>query len=150
MDEILNVYDFYYEGCKYPHGVANLSRHCNLTPSDSIIINSYLIPFAGLTFPKVVHATHLDLSSAQSYINMYEAFPDLKSVGFFEGGRGQIDDFGHIIKINHFKGMQQYLDTDKRKYHPYVIKTTCEPLGDDMYRFTSDKGSWDIRVNRYN
>ena len=141
MEEVLEVYDFICDGCEYRDIVANLSRHCNLTPSDEIKIKGYLKPFAGLTFPKVVYAHHLDLGGN---INTSEVFPDLKTVNFFEGSKGQIDDFGYIIKINYFKGMQLYLDD------LYYLHSVCKPLGNKMYRFTSDKGSWDIKVNVYN
>ena len=145
MKETISTYDFIYDGCRFRDIAVNISRHCNLTPSDEITIKKgYLKAFAGLTFPKVVYTHHLDLCSS---INTSEVFPDLKIVNFFEGGRGEVDDFGYIIKINNFKGMQQYLDRD-RKYL-YYVKSGCEPLGDDMYRFTSRKGTWDIKVNSY-
>ena len=129
----------------------NISMHCHFTPSDEIAIygspkHKYLIcNYDSITFPKVVYVDMLDLGI---YATLVDVLPDVKKIGVFWPEPVDIDDFGKIQEINIFHGMSNFLDPKRRDH--FYIKTTCEPLGDDMYRFTSKKGSWDIKVNKYN
>ena len=126
-----------------------LSLHCNNTVSEQIELycGPKYITFESvdksLTFPKIVY---IDKFSLNSTISMEDAFPDLRKVGRFDCNLNGIAELGNIVSIDFFFDMNRLLfPTDNFK-----PKLRCKPLGDKMYRFTSDKGSWDVRVNRYN
>ena len=149
--EIINVGDFDCDGCSYDDIMINISRHCHFTPSDEIAIygsplRKYLIcNNDSITFPKVVYVEMLDFGTTATLVNV---LPDLKKIGTFWIDPADIDDFGKIQEINKFSGMFYFIDSIAR--NNFNIKTTYEPLGNGIYRFTSKKGSWDIKINDYN
>jgi hypothetical protein len=149
--ETLTLDDFNCQGCSDKDVMVNLSRHCNLTPSDEIAIYGspnykYLIcKYDSITYPKVVYVDKLDLGRNATLVNV---LPDIKKIGTFWPDAADTDDFGNILEIDLFAGMSIFFDPMRRDY--FNIETTCEPLGNKMYRFTSKKGSWDIKVNRHN
>ena len=151
MNEILFLSDFY-EGSEDVYtAYYYLSLHCHTTPSSQIKLycgNKYsifVLKDVSLTFPKIVY---IDKFLLNTKISMEDSFPDLREVGKFDYIVGSnINEFGYISSIGFFVDMRQLMLPSPRKN--YFSKLKCEPLGDDMYRFTSDKGSWDIRVNDY-
>jgi len=72
----------------------------------------------------------------------------LKKIGeLLSANPYDIDDLGNIASVDVFMDMTEMLDPEKiKKLKP---KITCKPLGDKMFRFTSRKGTWDIKVNKY-
>jgi len=73
--------------------------------------------------------------------------PDIKKIDYFWANYLGMDDFGTIQEIGHFSNMSIFTNSRYRKENN--IKTKCERIGKKMYRFTSDKGTWDIKVNKY-
>lgn len=149
--EILTLDDFNCQGCSDKDVMVNLSMHCHATTSKQIAIygspdRMYLIcNDDSITYPKVVYVDKLDLGRNATLVNV---LPDIKKIGTFWPDAADIDDFGNILEIDLFAGMSNFFDPKRRDH--FNIKTTCEPLGNDLYVFTSKKGSWDIKVNRHN
>jgi hypothetical protein len=149
--EIIYIKDFDCDGCNFNDVMDNISRHCHITPSDEIAIYGspnykYLIcNNDSITFPKVVYVDMLHLLRD---VTLVKVLPDIKKIRIFWPNSRDIDDFGKIQEINRFTGMSNFLDPSSRKF--FNIKTRCKKLNDDMYRFTSKKGSWDIKINDYN
>jgi hypothetical protein len=150
MKEIIFITDFFCDDCTNKDVMANISRHCNLTPSDEIWVydgvpNFYLICFSeDITYPKVTYAESVSLSTQVSLIKI---LPDIKKIDYFWANYLGMDDFGTIQEIGHFSNMSIFTNSRYRKENN--IKTKCERIGKKMYRFTSDKGTWDIKVNKY-
>ena len=127
----------------------NISAHCHSSPSDEIWIYAesysfYLVGYDNkVTYPKVTYASMLKL---EPNVSLSKILPDLKKVGYFwsTDDDNVIDDFGNIQEIDYFAGLNQFYHPD-----PRVLKTICIPIGDDMFRFTSKKGSWDIKINKH-
>ena len=148
--EIIYIKDFDCDGCSYDDIMINISRHCHFTPSDEIAI--YGSPLRkclicnddSITFPKVVYVDMLHLLKD---VTLVKVLPDIKKIRIFWPNTMDIDDFGKIQEINRFTGMSNFLHPSSRKF--FNIKTRCKRLGDDMYRFTSKKGTWDIKINDY-
>ena len=151
MKEIIFITDFFCAGCNFSDVMDNISRHCHLTPSDEIWVydgvpNFYLNCFSDdITYPKVTYAESVQLARQVSLIKI---LPDIKKIGTLSISLlSDIDDFGDIQEIGDFNGMSIFTNSRYRKQNN--IKTKCVPLGNDMYRFTTPKGIWDIRVNKY-
>ena len=151
MKEIIFTNDFFCDGCQYPDVMENISMHCHFTPSDEIWIyersddDLFLACYSeDITYPKVTYAETVKLTKDVSLIKI---LPDIKKMGELTTMYSDIDDFGNIQEIGYFNGMSDFTNSRKRKL--YNIKTKCVPLGNDMYRFTTPKGIWDIRVNSY-
>ena len=148
--EILYLDYFNCQGCSDKDVMVNLSRHCHATTSKQIAIygspdRKYLIcNDDSITYPKVVYVHKLDLIRNATLVNV---LPDLKKIGTFWPDSRDLDDFGKIQEIDLFASMSNYLKENARKH--YNKKTTCEKIGKEMYRFTSKKGSWDIKINEY-
>ena len=150
MREIIYINDFFCDGCNFDDVMDNISRHCHLTPSDEIWIyerstNFYLICFSeDITYPKVTYAQSVYL---RTQVSLIKILPDIKKIGTISMSAKDIDDFGNIQEIGHFSNMSDFTNSRYRKGNN--IKTKCERIGNKMYRFTSDKGTWDIKVNKY-
>ena len=151
--EIIFVDSFDCSNCSPLKLMGNISRHCHLTPSDEIYVYSrtddkkILTCISNeITYPKVVYADNLEVFH---FCLIPVVLPDLSKVGNFKCNIYDIDDFGKIKEINYFFGLNEYLKANWWVKKP-SFKCKCKPLGDDMYRFTSKKGSWDIKINDYN
>ena len=129
----------------------NISMHCHTTPSDEIWIYSesykfYLVGYDNkVTYPKVTYVSRLEI---KPHVSLSKILPGLKKIGNFLTDWVDIDDFGKILEIDRFPGMSIFLDPKARE--KYNIVTNCKPLNGDMFRFTSKKGSWNIKINDYN
>ena len=151
MREIIYINDFFCDGCKYADVMENISLHCHFTPSDEIWIyersddDLFLACYSeDITYPKVTYAEKVYL---RTQVSLIKILPDIKKISTIAMGAKDIDDFGNIQEIGYFNGMSDFTNSRKRKL--YNIKTKCERIGKKMYRFTSDKGTWDIKVNKY-
>ena len=128
----------------------NISRHCHLTPSDEIAVYNggrfYFLNCLSdlITYPKVVSAERIFLCHD---VSISKVLPDIRKIGKLTNNRYDIQDFGSIEEIDEFNIMSCFIGATERAKHN--IQTICEPLGDDMYRFTSPKGTWNIKVNKY-
>jgi hypothetical protein len=150
--EIINVEDFITTNPPTLEGtMENISAHCHSTPSDEIAIYAesykfYLVGYDNkVTYPKVTYVSELHLNKN---VSLSKILPDLKKVGYFSPDYFDIDDFGKIQEIDYFAGMYPFLDSMARNH--FNIKTKYKPIGDKMFRITSKKGSWDIKINDYN
>ena len=149
MNEILSLSDFHDGSNNNKRAYYYLSMHCNNTISEQIKLycgpkySIFESTNNSLTFPKIVY---IDKFLLNFRVNIQNAYPDLREVGKFDCEHTMITELGNIVSIDLFFDMNLLLfPTDNFK-----PKLRCKPLGDKMYRFTSDKGSWDVRVNRYN
>jgi len=127
--------------------MANISNHCNSINDDFMIYSrgEPLYTFGQLlTFPKVVYVEYLKVVKDKS---LFKSLPDLKRVGnlqvhFF------MEDLGPIKEIDNFFSMSSFLKfTMMDTFRKGVMR--CTSLGDNMFKFTSRKGSWVIKVNQY-
>ena len=148
--EIIYVEDFYTGGNEYTNYydyMVNISNHCN-SINDEFMIYSRGEPLytfeKKLTFPKVVYVQYLTIVKDKS---LFKSLPDLKRVGnlqvhFF------MEDLGPIKEIDNFFSMSSFLKfTMMDTFRKGVMR--CTSLGDNMFKFTSRKGSWVIKVNQY-
>lgn len=129
----------------------NLSEHCNRCDCEIELYRLDIYKFFepkdnSLTFPNVVYIDKLYLVSVYSTQYMY---PDLREVRLLSTrALDEIDYLWAIDTIGFFVGLDLLIYPHKRSHFNPKIK--CDPLGDNMYRFRSKKGSWDIKVNGYN
>ena len=150
MKEIIYINDFFCDGCNFSDVMDNISRHCHLTPSDEIwvydgVTNFYLNCFSDdITYPKVTYAESVQLARQVSLIKI---LPDIKKIDYFWANYLGMDDLAKIQEIGYFCGMSDFTNSRYRKENN--IKTKCERIDYKMYRFTTPKGIWDIRVNKY-
>ena len=128
----------------------NLSEHCNRTDNKIKLyrgdnFSNFEHKMTSLTYPNIVCIESLFLYANS---DIRHSFPDLKEIGnLLSANPYDIDDLGNIASVDVFMDMTEMLDPEKiKKLNP---KITCKPLGNKMFRFTSDKGTWDIRVNKY-
>ena len=148
--EIIYIRDF---DCNYEINtdiMINIERHCHLTPSDEIAVFSggsfyYLNCLSDfITYPKVVYAERIFLRNG---VSISKVLPDIRKIGKLTNNRYDIQDFGSIEEIDQFDIMSCFIGATERAKHN--MQTICEPLGNNMYRFTSPKGTWNIKVNKY-
>ena len=148
--EIIYIRDF---DCDYEINtdiMINIERHCHLTDSDEIAVYKggrfyYLNCLSDfITYPKVVYAEQIFLYDG---VSISKVLPDIRKIGLLGNNNNDIQDFGSIEEIHEFNIMSCFIDATERAKHN--IQTICEPLGNNMYRFTSPKGTWNIKVNKY-
>jgi hypothetical protein len=147
--QLIFMDDFNCNGCTYEDIFKNLSQYCHYINEEISIYkrsyDKYLICVSNeFKFPNVVYVQDLHVLS---YCSIPVSFPDLRKVGKLNISKEKIDHFGKINEINNFSGLDQYFYFRGWAEDEYPFK--CTPLGDDMYRFTSRKGTWDIKVNSY-
>ena len=150
MEERLIINYFHDGSYNKSTAYANLSWHCNFSENEIKIYSgpnfrNFECYIEGLTFPNIVYIESLFLYANS---DIRRSFPDLKKIGeLLSANPYDIDDLGNIASVDVFMDMTEMLDPEKIK--KLKQKITCKPLGDDMYRFTSRKGTWDIKVNSY-
>jgi hypothetical protein len=141
--EIIFVDSFKYDGSTIYGQFMNMSKHCHITPSDEIKIygslDIYDLP-EEIIFPKVIYVN--DLSAIRS-TNTSKILPDLVKVGSLLPIQG-MTDFGGIKEVDNFIGMTRFFESFK------IHDIMCENIDGNIFRFTTPKGTWDIKVNKYN
>ena len=150
--EILFINDFDCEGCEEYDVMENISRHCNATHNKKIKIypnfSSYLRLKCfddSITYPNVVYVYALYLCSN---VTLTTVLPDIKNIHIvYNANVINLDDLGSITNIGYFEDMSMLMLTEN--IIKFKTKMTCSPLGNKMYRFTSNKGTWDIKVGAY-
>ena len=129
----------------------NLSEHCHRGDSEIKLYCGdahwyFGIKDGSITFPNIVYIEKLYLFPEFSTQDIY---PDLKEVGrLLINNFENIDDLGFIDQVDFFVDLVPLIYPQKIKH--FNPKLRCIPLGDKMYRFTSNKGTWEIKVNGYN
>jgi hypothetical protein len=150
--EILFINDFDCEGCEEYDVMENISRHCNATHNKKIKIyprfSSYLRLKCfddSITYPNVVYVYALYLCSN---VTLTTVLPDIKNIHIvYNANVINLDDLGSITNIGFFEDMSMLMVTEN--IIKFKTKMACSPLGNKMYRFTSNKGTWDIKVGTY-
>ena len=153
--EILFINDFDCEGCEEYDVMENISRHCNATHNKKIKIHVRYSGLSGysrlncfddsITFPNVVYVYSLYLSSN---VTLTTVLPDIKQIHvLYNINVVNLDDLGSITNIGYFEHMSMLMVTEN--ITKFKTKMACSPLGNKMYRFTSNKGTWDIKVGAY-
>ena len=143
--QIIFVDDFKGNGSSMFDVVDSISQYCHYI-DDEIKIYGNLPSAEDVTYPNVIYVDILYFLEGTS---LSMIFPDLKKVGKFYPSFDvypdyvDLDDFGKIEEIDFFNDMSLFMGSRTSTI------VDCEWLGDNMYRFTSDKGSWDIKVNNY-
>lgn len=150
MEERLILNYFYDGGHNKDIVYHNLSMHCRYSKNKikiyrGVNFRNFECRNKKFTFPNIVYIETLFLYQNS---DIRHSLPDLKEVGeLLSASPYNIDDLGNIARVDFFMDMSIMLDPKQiKKFNP---KTTCKPIGDKMFRFTSDKGTWDIKVNKY-